>query len=71
MPDRKKIRAYKVRNGDLPLATEKMNYYGDSFESKVKEIITGGTSSVVIVELDGSYPYIENEWNEFVIMEDK
>lgn len=51
----------------LPRATIEMNCFSDSFESRVVEIISGEDNSIVIVELDGSYPYITNKWESFIL----
>ena len=55
------IMAYKVSNYDLPLACSKMNGHWDNFESRIINIIVGTTSSTLIVELKGSYPFIQNQ----------
>lgn len=62
----KKIKAYKVRNEDLPKATKEMNGDWSHFKSSVVEIITGDSISTVITEQYGSYPFITNGW-DFIV----
>ncbi len=54
-------RAFQVQPYNLTLATQKMNYSGDGFQSRVVQIIYG-EPCIVIVEMDGSYPFITNQW---------
>lgn len=64
------IYAYKIKTEDLPLATTKMNYReGSFFESSVINIMPNGSISTVIVNINGFYPFITNQWNEFIIKE--
>jgi len=63
----KRKRVFRVPTDRLPEATAAMNYTGDFFRSRVCDVIPQGPESLVVVELDGSYPFIENEWEVFII----
>jgi hypothetical protein len=67
----KHIEVYNVRTDDLPRATKAMNCdRGSFFKSRVLEVRTGDEISLVVVELDGYYPYITNQWN-FILSADE
>ena len=65
----KYIKCYFVKDNKLPVATKEMNYYCSHFCSKVIQIIKleeyHENKSVVIVEMNGSYPFVEAEWEKF------
>jgi hypothetical protein len=62
----REIHAYKIRNNNLPHATQKMNYSGSGFDSRVINIIIGDSESILIVSIEGSYPFITNQWKSFI-----
>ncbi len=62
----KYIKAYRILNENLPRATREMSCCYELFECKVKEIIRGDSESIVIVEMNGFYPAVTNEWS-FII----
>lgn len=65
------IRAYKVRNDNLPKITGMMNSSDLFFRSEVTDVIVGENASIVIVKMEGSYPFIENQWEKFIVKEDE
>ncbi len=65
MAANKCVMAYRVRNGDLPEATRAMNSRHEWFGARVEAIIVGELASIVIVELNGRYPFVENEWEKY------
>ena len=67
----KHIHVYRVRTESLPRATEAMNGSWDFFHSRVLEVRTGDRISLVVVELDGYYPYITNKWDFILSAEER
>jgi len=63
----KYIEIYKIRNEDLPKATKVLNGNWTAFKSKVVDIIIDKNTSLLIVELNGSYPFITNQWESLIL----
>lgn len=60
------MNCYKVKNEDLPKATKAMNYYCGIENTKVKNIIVGkDTSIVVVAETNASWA--KRDWDKFII----
>lgn len=74
-----RTRAFRVRTSDLPEATKKMTYNPSGpptadmpFSSKVVAVFPpspagNSLASIVIVEMQGDYPYITEQWNPFIV----
>ena len=70
--DKKRIQAYYIHRNLLPLATKLMNEDTDNFKSRVIDVIYQIHSDfrfnceevIVIVEIEGYYPYITGKWQE-------
>lgn len=64
----KRIFVYMISTRDLPLATKEMNGYWDCFNSRVIAVKLDITDyeSLVVVEHEGSYPFITNQWEKFI-----
>lgn len=59
--------AHRVSIDTLPEVTKRCNYQEAFFKSEVSGIylIAGTTSQfIVVLDVQGSYPYIENQWKE-------
>jgi hypothetical protein len=62
------IECFEIRNSHLPIASKLMNNYSEVFfTSRIINIIVGESTSIVIVEITGSYPFIENKWKTIVV----
>ena len=65
--------AYNVRVGDIPLALSLMNEpksYDTIFESQVVDVILPEDrrdSAIVLVQIHGSYPFIQNKWDKVIV----
>jgi hypothetical protein len=60
------IHAYKVMTKCLPEATQAINGNWGCLKSRVIHIEVMQEVSIVIVEMQGTYPYITNQWDEFI-----
>ncbi len=62
------IQVFEVFNQYLTRVTRDMNYYGTCFRSRVISLIPNGKNRTLVgVEMEGSYPYIINKWEEFFV----
>jgi len=62
--------AFRVSLSNLVRACGAMNgESGNIFKSRVVKILTSDWTEDVflIVEIDGNYPYITNQWEQFII----
>jgi len=71
--DDKRIRAYEINLCDLTLASKKMNCQTEIFESKIINVIHQDEQDtcIVLVEENGSYPFITSQWEKFIIKVDE
>lgn len=66
---KKRVYVYEVKTSDLSQATGLMNSTDNIFISNVINVKMGEEYSLVTVEMFGSYPYVTNQWEQFVIGE--
>lgn len=62
------LKAYHVYTQNLPEALDAMNYNSHPFSARVISVSIFDDRSVVLVEHTGSYPFVENEWREKIII---
>ena len=61
---------YKVLAQDLPKATKEMNFSESFFSSTVVDILLiTEKECLVVLDVQGDYPYITNKWKELIIEE--
>lgn len=48
----------------LPEAMDKINVGASHFKSRVDQVKLFDKFALVIIEADGSYPFVENQWKE-------
>lgn len=64
-----RCQVFRVLTINLPKATAAMNYRGRErfFASRVVQVIPQGRMSLLVVETEGSYPFIEAQWEQFIV----
>jgi len=62
------IQVFELYNQYLVRATRNMNCNDDFFKARVISLIPNGKNRTLVgVEIEGSYPYVTNQWEEYFV----